>query len=212
YSNQVNSIRGRAFVDPRSARIDSVGPDTIGGQFTPSVRGRFRLLAPGAENEYEVVNNFYGPLYYVIRLKTPILGEQQRLAVTYGYRNVDANGAPLGSTFVMGGADTTDTDSTASRTMKLLRAPLNLLPARNDGANPPQFETDPRLSPFAPTRELELHNVYQLGGQKIDPKTFKLQIRRGDDQPYAYSEPKGDLSIPYFEILGLDTFDEKGGT
>src|SRR5205085_5261908 len=105
----------------------------------------------------------------------------------------------------MGGADTLDTDATSSRTMKLLRAPLFLLPAHNYGTNSPPLETDPRLSPFAPTRELELHNVYLLGGQKIDPKTFKMQIRRGVDQPYAYSEPKGTLSIPYFEILGLDT-------
>ncbi|MBI3539430.1 MAG: cell surface protein SprA, partial [Candidatus Eisenbacteria bacterium] len=209
-------IRGRAFVDPRAARTDSTSSDPLTG-FTPSVRGRFRLLTPGAENDYEILTNVYTPLFYVIRLKTPITGEQQRLAVTYNYQQVDANEKAIGVPVAMGGADTLDTDQAPSRTMKLLRAPLNLLPARNDGSSSPPFETDPNLSPFAPTRELELRNFYNLGGQKIDPKTFTLKIRHGQDQPYSYSETVNDKSglpqsVPYIEVLGLDSFDETGGT
>src|SRR5262249_35979199 len=82
-SNRVNFQRGRAFVDPRTAQLDS----TATSNPTFSARGIFTQLIQGAENDYEILNDVYGPLYKVIRLKRPVSGEQQ-LAVTYRYRSV----------------------------------------------------------------------------------------------------------------------------
>lgn len=213
YSNVVNVTRGRAFVDPRpgAARFDSVGTDTLAGEFTPSVRGFFRLLTHGSDADYEVLNNFYGPLYYVIKLRTPVTGDVQRLAVTYNYRPVLGPGQ-TGPEEAMGGQTITDTDSVRTTVMKLIRAPLSLL---REGAGG-YFETDPVRSPFIATRELELRNVYQLQGQGIDANSFKLEIRHGVEQPPEYKRVfqigGQEVSVPYFEILGLDTFDESGGT
>src|SRR5262249_52352176 len=144
---------------------------------TPSVRGVFTLLTAGAENDYEILNDVYGPHYKVIRLQRAITGEQQRLAVTYSYRQVSGNVA-VGPVLQMGGADTLDADGETARTMKLLRAPLNKLPA--DPANDDLFDPN---APFFPTRDLELRNFYKLAGQRIDPKSFSLVIRHGVDQP-----------------------------
>ncbi|MEK7824764.1 MAG: cell surface protein SprA [Candidatus Eisenbacteria bacterium] len=200
YATRVNAVRGRAFVDPRTAKLDSLRGDPP----TPSVRGIFTLLTQGAENDYEILNDVYGPRYKVIRLRRAVTGEQQRLAVTYGYRPV-SGGQAVGAVLPMGGADPLDTDGATARTMKLLRAPLNLLPAGGDGNFDPS-------APFAPTRELELRNFYQLAGQRIDPKSFSLVIRRGVDDPPVTFRTIGGEPVPYFEILGFDTFDESHGS
>jgi motility/secretion related protein SprA len=200
YANPTGSVRGRAFVDPRGAKLDSLAGDPP----TPSVRGVFKPLIQGAENEFEMMSDIYGPHYKVIRLERAVTGEQQRLAVTYSYRQV-IGGQAVGPLLPMGGADTLDTDGATARTMKLLRAPLNLLPAGGDN------NFDP-TAPFAPTRELELHNFYKLAGQKIDAKTFTMTIRRGADDPPVTYRSIGGQPVPYTEILGLDTFDETQGT
>jgi motility/secretion related protein SprA len=203
YASRVNAIRGRAFVDPRTARLDSIG--TQPGEYTPSARGFFSLLTQGAENDYEIMNDVYGPLYRVIRLKRAIEGDEPRLAVTYAYRSV-VNGQPVGDFQPIGGADTLDTDGATSRTMKLLRAPLDLLVARPDG----YFRSDTLM---AATLELELRNFYNLNGQRIDPKSFTLAIRHGvDNPPVTYVSQANGEPVPYNEILGLDNFDESNGT
>ena len=201
YANVSDAVRGRAFVDPRGAKLDSL-PESPP---TPSVRGIFTVQVQGADKDFEVLSNIYGPRYKVIRLKRGITGEQQRLAVTYAYREI--GGDPGADTLTaMGGADALDTDGATSRTMKLLRAPLNLLPARDDG-----FFDD--TTAFAPIRELELRNFYQLAGQRIDPRTFDLKIRKGvDDPPVTSITAGGGEPIPYIEVLGLDNFDETSGT
>ncbi|TMQ69526.1 MAG: hypothetical protein E6K81_14795, partial [Candidatus Eisenbacteria bacterium] len=105
----------------------------------------------------------------------------------------------------MGGADTLDLDGESGRIMKLLRAPLSLLPAREDG-----FFND--TTAFAATRELELHNFYQLAGQGIDPKTFSLVARKGVDSPPVTFETVNNVTVPYNQILGLDNYNEDSGT
>ncbi len=204
YANRVNAIRGRAFVDPRpdhGVKLDSLPGDPP----TPSVRGFFTLLTQGSENDYEILNDVYGPRYKVIRMKRGITGESQRLAVTYTYRDV-SGGQAVGPVFAMGGGDTLDTDGAQARTMKLLRTPLNKLPAGPDGLFDP-------ASPFAPTRELELRNFYQLAGQRIDARTFNLTIRQGvDDPPVTFIPAPTGEPIPFTEILGLDNYDETRGT
>ncbi len=208
YANRVNAIRGRAFVDPRGARLDSCtvsNPCPPDSMPTPAVRGFFTLLTQGAENDYEILNDVYGPRYKVIRMKRGVTGESQRLAVTYSYRNV-SGGQAVGPVLAMGGADTLDTDGASARTMKLLRAPLNKLPATPDGLFDP-------ASDFAATRELELRNFYQLAGQRIDPRTFNLTIRQGvDDPPVMFLVSGNGEPVPYTEVLGLDNFDETRGT
>lgn len=203
YANRVNAIRGRAFVDPRTAQFDSTG--ACDGCYTPSVRGFFTQLTQGSDNDFEILNNVYGPRFKVIRMKRGVVGESQRLAVTYTYRQV-VNGVASASVDTMGGSDLTDTDGETARTMKLLRAPLNKLVADDAGF----FRTD---TLFAATRELELRNFYQLAGSRIDPKSFSLTIRQGvGDPPVTFIPGPGGTSIPYTEVLGLDNFDETQGT
>ena len=202
YVTRVNAVRGRAFVDPRTARRDSVG--LAPGGSTKSARGLFTLQTQGADNDYEILSDVYGPRYKVIRLRRAITGEQQKLAVTYASRAVSGSQA-VGPVVSMGGDDTLDTDGVTARTMKLLRAPLNELTADAEG------NFDPAVA-FAPTRELELRNFYQLAGQRIDPKSFSLKIRRGVDDPPVTFETVGGIPVPYTEVLGLDNIDESGGT
>jgi hypothetical protein len=200
-TTQIDFVRGRGFVDPVTALRDSsgVGP----GQFTPSVRGNFKKLLQGATLDYEILNNVYGQFWKVIRLRRPLTGEQ-RLAVSYLYRQVGPGG-PVGDTLRVGGLDEPDTDGATARTMKLLRLPLALLPV---GADQVTFDDD---APFAPVRQLELKNFYQLPGQRIDDKTFKLQIRRGVGQPPITFVRRDPETVPYTEILGLDNVDERNG-
>ena len=202
YLDQVNTVRGRAFVDPNNVCLDTLicprledgRPDT-----TTSARGTFRQLRLGADRDYEILSDVYGPHFKVIRMRSALTGEKQALAVTYRYRQV-ANGEASGDSVRVGGTFQTDADSVPALTMKLLRAPIDLLQVR-DGVFDPK-------SPFAPTRELELKNFYQLNGQRIDPKTFQLAIRRGDDSPPVTTVTAG---VPFIEVLGLDNFNEASG-
>src|SRR5206468_12046828 len=177
YVNQISTVRGRAFVDPVHACLDSGAACT---DTTRSLRGTFRLLKLGADQDYEIMGDVYGPYVKVIRMRTAVTGENQKLAVTYRYRPV-ASGQTSALPIDVGGQSVADTipdaDGAGALTMKLLRAPLNLLPQDASG----NFDTNPATAPFAATRELELKNFYHLSGQRIDPKTFQIAIRKGDD-------------------------------
>src|SRR5262249_32033157 len=55
---------------------------------------------------------------------------------------------------------------------------------------------------FAPVGELELKNIYNVGGFQIDPKSFRLQVQSGQTDP-----PVVDLDgVPLVEMLGLDSW------
>jgi hypothetical protein len=219
YASLQGRIRGRAFVDPRTARLDSTG--TCETCYTPSVRGFFTELSQGTENDpkgFQVLNDVYGKFFKVIRLTRPVAGEYHRLAVTYRYQNV-VGGQTLDPLLDMGGAADTvldvDPDGSgpeqAALIMKLLRAPLGQLPALpNPIAANEVFDPN---SPFYPTRELELRNFYNLGGQGIAPKTLKMVIRQGQsDPPLTSIQPPAGAPIPYIEVLGLDEVDESTDT
>src|SRR5439155_6358571 len=75
YATRHDAIRGRAFVDPRGATLDSSATITP----TPSVRGVFTLQTLGADNDYEILSDVYGPRYKVIHLRRAITGDQERL-------------------------------------------------------------------------------------------------------------------------------------
>jgi hypothetical protein len=197
-TNDANRIRGRAFVDPNGAD-------------TTSVRGSFRQLNGGADHDFEVVN-LYGPNFKVLRLKAALTPHSnQCLAVTYLAHLVDAKGNPTGAAIQVGGEDVTLPDGTVERRMKLIRTPDILLATQHDPApGSPIFYAD--TGAFNVTRDLELKNLYQLDGQRIDPKSFTLSIRKGTDQPYKTAIQFGaDTSISYLEAVGLDSYDESGG-
>ena len=191
YTTNVNTVRGRALMDPTGAP-----PDTT----VPAVLGFFTQLTAGADKDYEILRDVYGPSFKVIRLRRQMVGDQ-RLGVTYRAR-------PAGSTepYVQVGSvePVDDLDGVPTIQMKLLRAPTNRLVPDATGVG---FKD----TLFNATRELELRNFYQLGGQRIDPGTFKINIRQGYTDPPQYSEPAAP-GIPYIEMLGLDNFDESGGS
>lgn len=199
YGNDDNSLRARAFPDPRRALAPADSSDTL------SVRGTWTRLYPGQDLDYEILNNIYGSAYKVIRMRRPVIGEQ-RLAVRYKARRVDANGEPTGPDVEWGSlVATTDFDGEQTLQLKLLRPPVGVL--REDAMG--NFDT---TSVFTRLKALSLKNFYQLPGQNIDPTTFKLVVRQGVDVPPVTVVEKDDgTTVPYFEILGLDSIDETGG-
>jgi hypothetical protein len=197
-STDANLVSGRASVDPNSAD-------------TNAVLGSFRELVLGASPDFEIIR-YYGPNFIVLKLKQPV-DPRQCLAITYNWQNVGPDGNPVGSTFPfqVGGHDTTLADGTVQRSMQLIRPPEDQLVKQSGaGLGSPIFYAD--SGAFNVTRELELKNIYQLGGSRIDPKTFSLTIRRGTDQPYITSILTPTGPVPYIEAVGLDNFDETSGT
>ena len=200
YGNLGNKVRGRALVDPRVLNNPSRTD-------TSSVRGAFALLNPGADRDYDILNDVYGPLFKVIRLHAPIAGDQT-LAVTYRYNFLGPDGQPAAPTFDMGGQDS---DTSFFRPMKLLRAPVRVL--KPDSLDPTVFSADTVYAPFNQVRALELKNFYDLSGQNIDPLTLKLSISLGTSDPPLVNVNLADgTPVPYLEVLGLDNLNETTGT
>ena len=193
YTSNVSTVRGRALMDP--TRGPGTAPDTA------AVLGSFTQLTAGADKDYEILRDVYGPNFKVIRLRRQMVGDQ-RLGVTYRYRLAGSTG-PYAQVGSVGPVD--DPDGVPTIQMKLLRAPASLLVPDAAGVG---FAKD---TLFNATRELELRNFYQLGGQRIDPTTIKINIRQGYTDPPVYSEPAAP-GIPYIEMLGLDNYDESGGS
>ena len=198
-SNDRNVVDARAVIDPKGV----MGLPLSSFESAAAVPGRFDLLNPGPDQQYEVLNNFYAwndSLFKVIRLKQPIqVFTNQTLAVSYVARPVIGVGHQLGAADSVGGV--ADTDGTLL--LKLLRVPRQLQKPTSDGV---RYETKlDSIAPLAKVRELELKNVYNLNGYGIDPKSFKLQVRRGQQEP-----PITDLNgIPFIEALGLDNWNEQ---
>lgn len=197
-TNAGNKVRGRAMVDPNTSLPDA-----------PRIDEDFRLLNPGADQDYELLDDFYGDFYKVIRLRTPLTGEQT-LAVTYTARPLvggTAQSPVFGAPVQVGGqVEYAGTDTSRVR-LKVIRPPARVLRPDSTGSY------DPRL-PFVPVRELELKNVYQLAGQNIDLPSLKLVVRRGVEDPpqtFLTTPATSDTAIPYLEAVGLDNFDESSG-
>ncbi|HTK30834.1 MAG TPA: cell surface protein SprA [Candidatus Saccharimonadaceae bacterium] len=199
YNADLNTIPGRAFVDPAL-------PDTN------SVRGSFKLLQPGADKDYQVIQP-YGPLYKVIQLRDPLRPEQV-LAVSYSASAVDAQGNDVGGLVTTSGKDTLDADGTSTRrVLRLIKPREQDLDKIQQGYFFTYLDSYDPASKFNATRELELKNVYSLGGQRIDPKTFQLTISKGSlDPPQTTINHATGQPVPYIEALGLDNFDESSGS
>ncbi len=204
YTNTVNLVRGRAVVD---SLLTSYPGDTL-----PAVVGFFSQLQVGADQDYEILTDVYGPTFKIIRLKRPMMGNQ-RLAVTYRARLAGSTGPYDILVGTQGNQPVADINGEpAAIRMKLLRAPQNLLvPDGNSVPELQRFETDPVKAPFNATRDLELKNFYQLPGQGIDPASFKLSVEQGNNDPPHYTEEVSGIAVPYLELLGLDSYDETTG-
>lgn len=203
YNNDINVLKGRAEIDP-----DGVF-GTPGLADTAST-GTFDLLRPGADQQYEILNDIYPFSTFtvkVLRLRQPIpANSNQILAVRYSARPViDLATGDLGPEVRVGGRLITASGSDSGATvLKLLRPP------RAQQAVQPDFRFD-TTGAFYRARELELRNFYQLSGFGIDPKTFQLTIKRGQDDPPRTTVPFADSVVSYIEVLGLDNFDESTG-
>src|SRR5262249_28546911 len=204
-SNDHDTKRGLAKIDPASGVLGVAGAGAFRLPVSDTTLvGNFDLLKPFPDQafDYEVLPKMYkfgDTTFKVIRLKTPIpVNTEQVLAVTYQARPLQAPGQ-FGAPIDVGGAIVAGPDS-GSILMKILRAPRSAQTSSGSGVNA-VYDTTAAL---APVRELELKNIYNLGGFQIDPKSFKLQLQNGQDQP-----PKVDLNgHPLMEMLGLDSWDE----
>jgi len=191
---------GLAYVDPDDAM--QIPLPTVSD--TAVVRGTFKILNKGPDQDFEVLNNLYAfndTIFKVIRLRQPIpVQSSMTLAITYKASPVIGPGHQLGTPIDVGGRvlDPVGPDSSAI-VMKLLRVPRGKQTPTSDGVN---FDT---TAAFAPVRELELKNIYYLGGFGIDPKSFKLTLQNGQGEP-----PVTDVNgIPFVEAVGVDDWDEQ---
>jgi len=200
--NAGNKVRGHAFVDPVVAAGDT------------GVTGNFRLLNEGPDQDYELVDDFYGDFFKVIKLRTPVTGERT-LAVTYVARDLIAGSTlnpTLGAPYNVGTVNPAPGDTVV---MRILRAPQRVM--KPDSAmivNSPNDVIYDTTQVFTRTRELELKNLYQLSGQNIDLSSLKFVIARGFENPpddYLTTPATGDTAIKYVEATGLDVFDETSG-
>jgi len=197
-SNDQNTFPGKAFIDPGGA----MGMPLTPAQQGASVIGSFNRLQPGADQQYEVLTNvyaFHDSVFKVIRLKQPITPQSDyTLAATYQARVHTSNpSAPFDLT--VGTQVPPGTTPTDTVVMKLLRVPYKFQPS-SDGF---RYDTTAAL---AMVRELELKNFYNLGGYGIDPKSFKLSIQAGQNDPPQTALADG---VPFIEVVGLDTWDEQ---
>ena len=200
-SNDRNVTPGKAFVDPDSVLGLPLSPL----QKRSTVTGSFDKLNPGADQQYEVLNNFYAfhdTIFKVIRLKQPIpVNSNQVLAVRYIARRVLDAAHTLAPPDTVGGRIQRTDGRPDTTILKLLRAPRDLQFPKQGTA---VYDDS---AAFGPVRELELKNVYNLGGFGIDPKSFKLTLQRGQDEPPTTAID----GVPFIELLGLDNWDEQTG-
>ena len=200
-NNAEGVLAAKAVLEPDSVESLRLSPL----QLAAGVRGSFNRLRSGPDGQYEVLNNFYAfhdTIYKVIRLKQPIqLNSDQVLAVSFVGRRVIAPGYTLGSADSIGGRVFTTPGRPDSTILKLLRAPRNLQVAKQGAA---VYDDS---AAFGPVRELELKNVYNLGGYGLDPKSFKLTLQRGQGEPPVTAVD----GVPLIELLGLDNWDEQTG-
>jgi Motility related/secretion protein len=208
---EVNTIRARAYVDPLRRSGTAIND-------TASVHGTFKLQTPGAESQYEILNDVYNRNFKVIRMKQPLSGNQ-RLAASYHARVV-----ATGEAIDVGSVDGSLVDDplfvndtlTKALVLKLIRPPASELKADSAQAfvdvNRANFDTVATRSPYNVVRDLELRNFYQLAGQRIDPTSLRIQIRQGTADPPVTSITGSAIAIPYIEAAGLDNFDEASGT
>lgn len=194
-SNNRTVLKGKAMVDPGGVFGLPVSDTTF-------VLGDFDQLNAGPELGFEVLNKmfqFHDTLFKVIRLKVPIpVQSNQVLAVKYTAAPIIGAGHALGPPVDVGGQFLTAAGPDSGYTLlKMLRAPR----IRQTSANGVVFDT----SGFGLVRELELKNIYNLGGYGIDPKSFKLQLKSGQQEP-AITDLDG---VAFIEMAGLDNWNEQ---
>jgi hypothetical protein len=200
-ANDHDTAPCKAVLDPDGALGQPLTPAQAG----TSVTGNFDLLTPGVDLDYELLHDlfaFHDTTYIVIRLKQPIATQaNEALAVSFRARRW-VGPAQLGPPIDVGGRrlDTPGPDS-GSILVKLLRVPRSLERPAPDG-----ITYDP-TSPLAPARELELKNIYWLGGFNIDPASFTLTLQEGQTDPPVTSQS----GVSFIEMLGLDSWHEVSG-
>ncbi|HEV2105874.1 MAG TPA: hypothetical protein VGU27_09095, partial [Candidatus Eisenbacteria bacterium] len=204
-----NVLSGLAVNDPDHALGMGLPPV----QDTSGVFGNFDLLQPGPDQQYDILPDVYAIgnfTFKVLHMRQPVTNNQV-LAVTYRVTPLDATGRPIPNAAMVpvGGRFLGTAGPDSGRTLlKLLRAPASLQAKTPDS----RFYDDSDSSAFAPARELELKNFYQLGGLGIDPKTFKFSIELGQQvPPVTGAVGAGDTLVNYIEVLGLDNFNESTG-
>jgi hypothetical protein len=196
-ANDYEVIPARAVLDPDG----TLGQPLTPAQAAASVTGLFNILTAGAD--YEILDDFFAfhdTTYHVIRLTRPISRfSNEVLAVSFKAAPIVGPGHALGPPISVGGriliSPGPDPDSLL---LKLLSVPARLELLTPDGT-----AYDP-TSPWAPAHELELKNIYSLGGINIDPASFTLTLQQGQGIPPV----TGQGSVSFIEMFGLDSWNE----
>jgi hypothetical protein len=200
--NDANTLLGKAVLDPDGALGQSLTPE----QASASVAGNFDLLTPGPGADYEILHDlfaFHDTTYLVLRLTRPFPPSgNAALAVSFTAAPIVGPGHALGPSISVGGRVlTTPGPDSGFTLLKLLRVPRMLESPAGGGVT-----YDP-ASPWAPVWELELKNIYSLGGYDLDPASFTLTVQQGHNSPPV----TGHAGVPFTEMLGLDSWDERSG-
>ena len=178
------AVPAEAFIDlpPRlyTQRYDPGLESTLVRGNGRSYSGRFIKLDPNKDYKFVGTQQLYGG--YII-MNTSI-GENQALAVSYTVAGPDGvGGTPDDRLF--GSTDLTDTANGGKFFLKLIKPDQPLLPN------------------LRPAWDLQLKNVYSIGGRDLKPEGFSLRVLRTE-----VGLPDADQieSVNLLKVLGLDRF------
>jgi len=190
--DQLESNNTQDLAVPGVATLDGL-PPVPGDPAQYSGQKYFRELRPGADGDYQIRRSFYAG-QPVLEL-TRALGEIDVLAVVYRGRQINTRGELAGS-FQVGQLVQNPSQENPLQ-LKMIRHGATFL------------DTDLTKGPFAPIRNLELKNIYDLGGRDILEEGFSLRIRLKRTEG-ASDQPDGIDDVTFLEMTGLDLQQKTG--
>jgi hypothetical protein len=186
------------FVDDQVGTNDEIdgakaSRATISGAMTsgaPTYRGMFRQLHPGdpPDGDFRIERQIYTG-HPVLILNRP-LDDKEVLAVLFSGWRLDTNLQRVEPKFSVGKVGEAASDSLQ---LKLVR------PSRSD---PLVNLLDLTKGPWAPLRNLELRNIYDLGARGILKEGFECRIRLQKTVDGVQPDRVGDIT--FLQMTGLD--------
>mgnify|MGYP003694613579 CR=1 FL=1 len=211
YNTDANTIRGHAYVNPNPDSI-CISVTTCGPDTTPAAHGSFHQLRSGADQDYEILSDLYGPFYKIIRLRTiadarrSAPGGDVPLPAGRGREGIWRFGRRGRTDRHPGRRHRRDPHAAPARALDRAAAPPGQVLRDRSQALALRSRTRPGAQEFLPApgpanRSEELHPVDSPG-----------QLQSGPHHHHQDSPGGTPFTVPYMEILGLDDLNEAGGT